>query len=184
MCYIDDILVTKATENEHLRNLEEVLRQLQEHGIQMKMNKCYFMQDAVEHLGHRVDAEWLRATPERVAAIENAPLSRNAQKLRSFFGLLNHYHKFLPNLAAIIQLLNDLLQKGKVGVVSQVLSGCEDRKQLLTKSNLLTHHNPNLPLKLAADESQYRLGAVISHVLPDRVERPTRKGCIHHQEKL
>ena len=75
MCYIDDILVTEDTENEHLQNLEEVLHQLQEHGIWMKMSKCYFMQDAVEHLGHRVDAEGLRATPKKVAAIENASLS-------------------------------------------------------------------------------------------------------------
>lgn len=80
--------MTEDTESEHLQNLEEVLRQLQEHGIRMKMSKCYFMQDAVEHLGYRVDAEGLRATPEKVAAIENAPLSRNVQQLRSFFGLL------------------------------------------------------------------------------------------------
>ena len=45
-------------------------------------------------------------------------------------------------------------------------------KQLLTTSNLLTHYDPNLTLKLAADESQCGLGAVISHVLPNGVERP------------
>jgi hypothetical protein len=29
ICYVDDILVTGATEEEHLRNLEEVFRRLQ-----------------------------------------------------------------------------------------------------------------------------------------------------------
>ena len=47
----------------------------------------------------------------------------------------------------------------------------ETAKQLLTASNLLMHY-ATLPRKLAADASQYGLGAVISHVLPDGVERP------------
>ena len=45
-------------------------------------------------------------------------------------------------------------------------------KQLLTTSNLLTHYDATLPLKLAADASQYGQGAFTSHVLPDGVERP------------
>ena len=48
MCYIDDILVTGTSEEEHLRNLEQVLRRLQEYGIRMKRNKCSFLQDLVE----------------------------------------------------------------------------------------------------------------------------------------
>ena len=49
--------------------------------------------------------------------------------------------------------------------------GMKTAKQVLTASNLLMHY-ATLPLKLAADASQYGLGAVISHVLPDGVERP------------
>ena len=48
----------------------------------------------------------------------------------------------------------------------------DSAKQLLTASNLLTHYDPSLPMKVAADASQYGLGAVISHVLPNGEERP------------
>ena len=37
---------------------------------------------------------------------------------------------------------------------------------------VLTHYNTTLPLQLAADLSQYGLGAVISHVLPNGKEKP------------
>ena len=173
MCYIDDILVTGATTDVHLRNLDEVLRRLQKYGIRMKRSKCSFLKDAVEYLGHRVDAKGIQATQEKIAAIERAPMPQNVQQLRSFLGLLNYYRKFLPNLATIIQPLNDLLQKNrKWSWSAECTQAVNTAKQLLTTSNLLTHYNPTLPLRLAADASQYGLGAVISHVLPSGEEKP------------
>ena len=172
VCYLDDILVTGTSEEEHLRNLEETLSRLQAHGVRVKQSKCTFLEDSVEYLGHRVDAEGLRATPEKIAAIQNAPQPQNVQQLRSFLGLLNYYRKFLPNLASLIQPLNDLLQKGrKWNWSTQCVQAVKAAKQLLTTSNLLTHYDPTLELKLAADASQYGVGAVISHVLPEGVER-------------
>ena len=37
----------------------------------------------------------------------------------------------------------------------------------LSLSQVLNHYNPDYPLKLAADASQYGVGAVISHTQPD-----------------
>ena len=86
---------------------------------------------------------------------------------------MNYYRKFLPNLAAIVQPLNDLLQKEKKWIWSlKCTRAVQTAKELLTTSNILTHYDPTLPLKLAADASQYGLGAVISHVLPGGEEKP------------
>ena len=40
VCYLDDILVTGETKQEHLQNLEEVLSRLREHGVKLKQDKC------------------------------------------------------------------------------------------------------------------------------------------------
>ena len=85
MCYVDDILVTGGTEKEHLERLGEVLRRLQAHGVRMKLSKCSFLKSSVEYLGHRVDAEGLRMTPEKM------PQPKNVQQLKSFLGLLNYF---------------------------------------------------------------------------------------------
>ena len=39
---IDDKLVTGATEKEHMKNLNEVLTCLREHGVRLKQKKCSF----------------------------------------------------------------------------------------------------------------------------------------------
>ena len=75
--YVDDILVTGGTENEHLERLGEVLRRLQAHGLRMKLSKCSFLKSSVEYLGHRVDAEGLHVTPEKTRAIDQAPQPNN-----------------------------------------------------------------------------------------------------------
>ena len=50
--YINDILVTGGAEIEHLLNLDVVLKHLKEKGIRLKQEKCYFMLQEVEYLGH------------------------------------------------------------------------------------------------------------------------------------
>ena len=45
-------------------------------------------------------------------------------------------------------------------------------KDVLVSSTFVTHYNPSLLLRLAADASPYGLGAVISHVMKDGQEQP------------
>ena len=45
-------------------------------------------------------------------------------------------------------------------------------KSKLISSHVLVHYNPELPLRLAGDASNYGIGAVISHMMPDGSERP------------
>ena len=46
--YIDDILVTGASDEDHLKTLDEVLTKLKAAGVKLKKNKCAFMLGRVE----------------------------------------------------------------------------------------------------------------------------------------
>ena len=173
ICYIDDILVTGVDDEAHLRTLSKVLERLQKHGVRLKKSKCGFMSQSVEYLGHQVDAQGLHTTTEKVDAVVHAPVPNNVQELRSFLGLLNYYGKFLPNLAATLHPLNNLLQKGHQWKwTPECKQAFEEAKTSLVSSRVLAHYDPTLPLKLAADASAYGVGAVISHVMPNGEERP------------
>ena len=90
-CYLDDILITGKSDEEYLKNLSEILKRLQNHGVRLKLDKCHFMEDSVEYLGHRVDSKGLHTTDSKLKAIVDAPPLKNAQELRAFLGLLNYY---------------------------------------------------------------------------------------------
>ena len=44
---VDDILVSGANDDAHLRNLEEILKRLAEAGLRLKKGKCVFMESQV-----------------------------------------------------------------------------------------------------------------------------------------
>ena len=109
ICYLDDILVT-GKNDEDLRNLEEVLKQLQQNGLRVKLEKCKFMQPSVEYLGHQIDSSGVYTTTKKVEAILKAPGPCDVQQLRSFLGLLHYYGKFMSNLSSLLHPLNQLLK--------------------------------------------------------------------------
>ena len=173
ICYLDDILVSGATKEEHLHNLEMVLQRLEQYNIRAKKAKCAFMCDAVEYLGHRIDADGLHTLSSKVKAIQDAPHPQNVQELRSLLGLLHYYGKFLPNLATLLHPLNALLKTGSKWLWSAACSDAfKAARKLLVTAPVLAHYNPSLPIRLAADASAYGIGAVISHVFEDGSERP------------
>ena len=52
--YIDDILITRKSEEEHLA---EVLQRLKGAGMWLKESKCCFLLPEVEYLGHQISSK-------------------------------------------------------------------------------------------------------------------------------
>ena len=171
--YIDDILVTGATDREHLENLQEVLTHLEKAGIRLKKHKCAFMLAAVEYLGHEITEAGLKPTVDKVRALVEAPVPKDVSQLRSFLGLVNYYSKFMPNQSSALAPLNQLLQKSRKWSWGSAQSKAfQAAKEALTSATVLTHYNPDLDLILDCDASPYGVGAVLSHRLEDGSTRP------------
>ena len=164
ICYLDDILVTGSTLQEHLQNLAVVLERLSQHGIRLK-KKCCFMQDSVDYLGHHIDAQGVSTSPSKVEAITKAPAPKNVTELRSFLGMINYYGKFLHNLSTQLQPLHALLKHGVKWHWSQECNQAfEEVKIKLSEAPVLMHYEIKLPIRLAGDASNYGIGSVLSQV--------------------
>ena len=59
VCYIDDILVTGHTREEHLANLKAVLTRICEYGLRLKQSVSVF-QSQLEFLGHVISAQGVK----------------------------------------------------------------------------------------------------------------------------
>ena len=190
MCrpYLDDIIVSGKTDEEHIANLQAVLHRLESNGLRLKREKCEFMMDSVEFLGHKLDQHGISPLPDKIEAIKKTPRPQNQNQLQAYLGLLGYYRKFIPNLTAEITPLTTLLKaeyasepkkRGDRNKPDPKLKwGTEEErafqksKELVQSDTVLTHYDPSKTLLLQCDASPYGLGVVISHVGPDGLEQP------------
>lgn len=173
VCLLDDILITGKDDREHFSRLKVVLERLSNCGLKVKKEKCAFFQDSVQYLGHVIDKFGLHTSQDRIKAIKKIPTPTNVTELKSFLGMVNFYGKFIPNASMIMQPLYRLLKKDVQWTWStECKNSFEKVKNILMSSSVLAHYDPNLPVKLTVDASQYGLGAVISHIYDKNTERP------------
>ena len=78
--FIDDILITGRTRQEHESNLKQVLNRLQQYGLRLNKSKCHFFQHELEFLGHIVSRDGIRPTDKELKPykkLQPQPISNN-----------------------------------------------------------------------------------------------------------
>lgn len=104
-CYLDDIIISGATAEEHEERLTAVLRRIDDAGLKLNLSKCNFRQSELSFLRHTVSAKGLQPDDSHGTAVSQAPQPTNLSKLRSFLGLTSWYSKFIPDYAAVVEAL-------------------------------------------------------------------------------
>lgn len=88
-------------------------------------------------------------------------------------GLVTYYSRLIPDQANSLFPLHQLLKKNvrfKWGKEQD--KAFTEIKKDIASDGVLAHFNGDLALILATDASNYGIGAVLSHKLPDGKERP------------
>jgi hypothetical protein len=172
-CLLDDIIITGNNYLEHMKNLETVLNRLDAYNIRLNEKKCRFMQSDIDYLGHNISEKGIKMTESKIDSLQNAPVPKNLSELRSFLGLVNYYANFISNMSLHFQPLYNLFKKRvKYHWSAECQKYFDYIKSVITSAKCLTHYDPKLEVRLATDASSYGLGTVLSHIMPDGVERP------------
>ena len=74
-------------------------------------DKFTFCVDSVVFLGFIVNKNGVHVDPEKIKAIQEWPIPQNVGEVRSFYGLVSFYRRFVPNSSSIASSLNELVKK-------------------------------------------------------------------------
>ncbi|XP_058122430.1 uncharacterized protein K02A2.6-like [Anopheles ziemanni] len=91
--YLDDIIIGAATVQEHDAAVTKVLERMQEYGLTVRQEKCVFRTRQIQYLGHIIDKDGLRPSPEKIEVIRRLPEPANITDVRAFLGAINYYGK-------------------------------------------------------------------------------------------
>ncbi|XP_043191626.1 uncharacterized protein K02A2.6-like [Amphibalanus amphitrite] len=172
-CYLDDLLVFGADEQQLLQRLDEILGRLERQGLRLAAQKCQLAVPEVEFLGWKVTAEGIAPTDGGVAAVLQAPEPTDVSQLRSLLGSITYFGRLLPDLSTVLAPLYQLTKKGVPWAwTEQCAKAVEKVKRMLTSPPVLMRYDPDLPLRLVTDASSVGVGAALVHVTPDGAERP------------
>jgi hypothetical protein len=174
-CILDDLIITGKNDEEHLQNLQSVLKRLSEYGIRLKESKCSLMKSEVEYFAFIVSKDGIQPSPQKVKAMLNVAEPENVKELQSWLGMVNYYRKWIPDMSTVLQPLNELLaKKTKWQWNERCKNSFRKICELLSSSEVLgvAHYDPSFDVELAVDASSYGLGCVISHKYENGDERP------------
>ena len=92
--------------------LEEVLQRLSDFGLQLKAQKCTFMQTEVAFLGHIVGRTGLACDPGNISAVRAWHALDSIKQVRQFVGFIGYYRRFIQDFAGLSEPLVALTRKG------------------------------------------------------------------------
>ncbi|KAJ8882444.1 hypothetical protein PR048_014252 [Dryococelus australis] len=151
--FLDDIVVTGATESEHLANLRQIVLKLKEAGFKLNCDTFKFFEEEVQYLGHIIDKEGIRKNPNKIRAFSR-PVDEDT--VRAFLGIVNYYYR---SLYPTCQKSYGACLNGRISVRNLVLS------------QVLVHFEAYQPVKLTCDASVKGITVVLSHVFSDDIEQ-------------
>eukprot|EP00253_Pinus_taeda_P020958 PITA_20958 len=159
--YFDDYAFSKSGPR-HLNTLRQVFLICRKYGISLNPKKSLFGLEEGKLLGHIISKDGVRIDPDRIQAILQVPHPRNIKELQAFLGKINFLRRFIPNLAEMIRLLNNMLKKdAKVKWTVEAKQAFEEIKIALTKTPALTSPRFNRDFMIFSFASEHTIVVVL-----------------------
>ncbi|KAJ8897956.1 hypothetical protein PR048_003314 [Dryococelus australis] len=138
--YVDDILITSSTYEEHLEHLNTVLTKLQQVGMTVKLRKSVFCRDELTFLGCILMPTGIKTVLDKLKAITQFPTPKSVKLLSSFLGVIGFYRNYPNKVAQIAVPLFELLKYDQVWRWIEVEQGVfEGLKDLFVREHVINH---------------------------------------------
>lgn len=173
--YVDDVIIFSNSEQQHLHDVEVVLRSLFDANMRVSPEKSKFFQTEVEYLGFVVSHSGIKTSAQKVETIRNFPEPTTLRGLRSFLGLAGYYRCFIKDYAKITKPLSNILRgeygrvtasqskKIKIDFDEEQKNSFNKIKEILASEDVtLTYPDFRKPFDVTTDASSYAIGAVLS----------------------
>ena len=163
----DDIAVFGKTEEEHDKNLINLLEQAKKSGLTFNSSKCSIKQSEINYYGVVISSGGMKPDDHKVDDLKAMPAPTSKTELQEFLGLITYLSPFISNLSSQAEPIRELLRKDVPFEWSADYQKVFDHlKTLISTDACLKYYDSEAPTYLMVDASQRGLGAAL--LQPDK----------------
>ena len=144
-----------------------ILQVAEQRNLKFNFAKCQFDQTQLEFFGYIFSAGRISPSGNKVQAIKDASVPKNASEVRSFLGMVQYCGRFIPKLADISAPLRALTHKdAKWTWGPRQKQAFENLKHVLTTETTMAYFDSSKNTELYVDTSPFGLGAILAQTTP------------------
>jgi hypothetical protein len=166
--YMDNILVSMETMEEHQETNWRVFQILQENKLYLKPEKCEFEKKEIKFLGVIIRNSQIRMDPKKVAVIMDWSIPKTKKDMQAFWGFCNFYCCFIKDFGKITKPMTLLMGNVEFdwGILQQ--SAYKALKEAVAEEVILYVPHDTGKFRVEADTSGYVMGAVLSQLIDEK----------------
>ncbi|XP_038707278.1 uncharacterized protein LOC120002588 [Tripterygium wilfordii] len=158
--FMDDFSVFGSSFDNCLQNLSFVLKRCEETNLVLNWEKCHFMVQRGNVLGHVISKNGIEVDPAKIELISKLPPPINVKGIRSFLGHAGFYRRFIQDFSKIARPLCNLLAKDAVFLFDEAcMRAFNLLKEKLTTAPIMMPLDFSLPFEIMCDASDFAIGA-------------------------
>lgn len=160
--YMDDVLVTGKTKQEHDETLMNVLKRAREKNVKFNANKLKIGVNKVKYLGHVFSEDKIEPDEDRIEAIKQMGEPKTKKDLQKFLGVINYVRSFIPNLSELTAPLRELLKKNVIyNWQPRHTEAFNEIKNKIVNSPILVPFDTTKNIEIQCDASKSGLGCCL-----------------------
>jgi len=165
--YVDDFAGGDDEPEILCDKLERFLTLMEVVNAKLSPPKVFVGFTTITHVGFVVDKNGYRPKQNQLDKFQEAPFPTK-EKLRSWFGLLNTFRDFIPNLQQIDEAFSAVRKKNAPWVITPAMTEAFDiAKMAVANISFLVFPDESKDLILDADASNLGCGAILYHLAED-----------------
>lgn len=155
--YLDDILIYSNSLHEHRGHVKIILERLRSAGLILDVTKCEFHITEVPYLGFIISTHGFKMDTARIKTILEWPQPTCLKDVQSFFlGFTNIYRRFIYSYSTLVLPLVNLTKKNTPwSWIDHTQQAFDNLRSALTSDIILLHYDPELPIVVVTDASDY-----------------------------
>ena len=131
--------------------------------MKVKGEKCEFLKKEITFFGLKFTAEGTRPDPERIVNMVKVQAPKTAGEVRSFLGMTNTCHEYIPDYAALTSPLRELTKKNTAFKwQSRHQKAFEQIKKKLTSAPVMAYFDTKKRSLVIVDGSPYGMSTILA----------------------